>query len=1685
MAISSWMLWNRSLRSSRPHRNRQNHEDNCVQFDLSQGFKENLSEALDCLCQLTQPGPKKLAYLNAIVKLVSESDVEEYGYSAYELFCCLRVGFIHEATQVRAATLRAVRYVVKKEQDVVTINRLQYPYFIARSMDINTRNEVERLQALRLVRRILLLAPKHFSPAMARSLISITAGGIEEKDLAFRLFLATLCELGVLNSNLLISCGGAGVLCRAATTGQSALITEAVVGVLLRLLSSPETRGSVSLLSLAAPYCELETAATTATIKTSAGTNERSKEDWEQKFAASKHALLSVLRSYSGVIHFCHPNENSGLKAICDILYVEQLEVRGAILELLYELLGLPLPTWTDEVDVALAAVNPRRMRNSWKLSEGFVAAEGRVILPALTSHCPNITESHLALLVYILLGCGLHKALTEAIVTSDTFISVRAAVLLGAILHLAHTLLPSEVCDLSPSLPNLLEHASAGRPEALAAVSIISRMHSMMRRKPSPVSLFMDRMLHSGTWLKPSLSRSIRRQTTLKQWLRRDSPMLQLLKDSQVLSSKDALAWKWSAVRSILRSRDNVFRLLHDSDHRTFIKKLIKYFRPSSNQFSRIELATNMRMARDATLAGCDLINLLLELQEPDGTRFLNELLSDLTEEIISIRMAQSAHDCLFSPRHVTTTCCQKYFLFIGQLSHSTRGSAILRGFNMLEKLQDLAMTTKHDCYVKLIVSSLDYARENPNRRVMIKVAQESALESTRLYATQFLRIVVRAKLGDASHWAIGLLLHRLNDKSRVVALAALEALHEICEESEYLEIVFQKSQDKCLQNWDDWLSKLGDRGHFLKIRLYSLRTAFALLPSATEELERWIKSGGLAERYAGLIECEIHDSLTRRQRGENGCYMRRSNGNPIQPKDVFVPPHLVGQLAQHEFGMQLLVRRNVLQRFARIVQRFRNESGAAATGVVGGSVGGGACATSGIGSMRDETVSGGRTDDRKSELDGSRLETIVDSEVVERQQSPIRTPLKSGEPLVELRRKLSQDDSRRTTPERSWRGDLESREDHSHTVDDRILKVKAALWSLGHAGTSAMGVEQLTRLGIVELLASTAESCPHYSVRATAMHALSLLSTSRAGADVLTALNWPCVRYKRGELWPIVAPLSPSHTQQEQQQQSSQRSPSPVLVPQLRHHRSLSDGKPELPSGEQLPSGESTAKRQRNRSESAATDADSKKYALPERAETPSPLSSVQRLSQQDAEGYAKIRSLQRYRRPSFTHSSLEMGLDGRLSLQSLSEFESSRSWITDTMLASTPPPQHQLSVSSQERSEENPRYMGITLPRKLNSIFPEPTPTDALLDRINRSRPHFESRRQQNVNPSDASITQEDVRTVTRLLRADKQLQQQNLNESDSEGCMSPIPTIVFDDRTKTVGNDVLIVNRLSITESDSDSGNRLLTLPDDQKTKQKMQRLNVASDADEESSSEYETTSDHSRLCLICFRENSLCNDVGAEHDFRRPDKIRREILRHVQRLANPVFYRYSRQTLLRLRQQHPNVFQDVCLYSEVAARLANNSYRIQARRFLQELFLDFSFDILYEEPLRIIKMGMSTSKLGQMSDTHEPQTNNESESLKTSELLDAKVNGQVATTQDEPSIQLCIVNEEAVTIPELTVNNSPKLSNNDVLHQSPKDEHRSDEKIIAEILKPQERLRVVKNPDKMLKASSIGNAVSLK
>lgn len=52
------------------------------------------------------------------------------------------------------------------------------------------------------------------------------------------------------------------------------------------------------------------------------------------------------------------------------------------MLDFFYTLLRLPLPEWTDEFSVAILATDPSRVQDAWKLQDGYIALEGKTLLP-------------------------------------------------------------------------------------------------------------------------------------------------------------------------------------------------------------------------------------------------------------------------------------------------------------------------------------------------------------------------------------------------------------------------------------------------------------------------------------------------------------------------------------------------------------------------------------------------------------------------------------------------------------------------------------------------------------------------------------------------------------------------------------------------------------------------------------------------------------------------------------------------------------------------------------------------------------------------------------------------------------------------------------------------------------------------------------------------------------------------------------------------------------------------------------------------------------------------------------------------------------------------------------------------------------------------------------------------------
>ncbi|KAH8373225.1 hypothetical protein KR009_006539, partial [Drosophila setifemur] len=1624
-------------------------------LDPKRSAPENAFDIYSLLCQEETRDTKRLFLLNALASLClgarKGSHHSNIRFTTEELLYCLSASLVHTFTQVRAAALRTIRYALSTPHDIKAFNALQLQHLLCRSIDLMLKNDDERVQALKLVRKMLAISPEDISPVIVRCLVSLADSGIEENDNLLRACLATLAEIAVLNPALLIVCGGVTSITRNVLECHNPRIAESLCGVLLFLLEWPQTRNicGVRLDCLAAPYCDF-------TYRL--GIMDKNKDARELRYTSCRLALLSVLRSWTGTLEFCDPSKPSGLKAIVDALYLNQIEVRKAILDLLYELLSLPQPTWTDDYAVALQAVDPADFQDSWLLSNGFVSAEGRSILPTLAARAPNVVEQHLALMLYCFLETGLLNALVEVAVGSDQFVSVQATVLIGKILQLMHTHLPPDICCTSPALPTLVGHATQGNQQANAAVAALQNYQKMLRQRPASCSLFLDSIIQGGALIQTRLFRrhlnaqeqvgpvlqlqdtaeaagtQIRAATLDRSRLdsvsssdesnsqasssSRSSFRLRrkflphaffdnfrafnkLLTDSRVLSQADAHLWDWDAITTILKS--NLIRKL-DYTLGKFLKRLVDFYKPRNNHFSHQDLVPGQSMPAYVS-AGLDLIDVLLGSSELECMRYITDYFSDISQQLAAVTTSSRAHDCLFSPQHMNNTMCQQYFLYIGRMCRTAKGIEVLKNTTVFEYLINLVRVTDHVCYVKLIVSGLNYSYEKQPRQVLEKALTTAKTRSGRLYATQFLAVLLRARLPNFEVWGIPLIINQTRDADRSVVLAAMEVLEEACHDKYYLEEIVSR--------WPN-LSQRGDAGRLLMARYYSLpRGLNSTMARVEEEIKYW--RTGYNKRYVLLVEADTHSSLTLHIRNEDGYYSRRNCNQRPQTVPPNIAPHLYGQMAQTSQGMTALRKHGDLPYLIELLTRAK-------------------CSD--------------------------------DAECLD---------LKSA--------------------------------------------IWALAHASTHANGIEYFVELNARL--YERLIVLATKCEVYSVRATCFSALGLIAGTQAGANILFKLNWLSVRHDRNTMWPVHQPedwMSSQYTPVRHYYEDVPPYNMTILEDQIDGfystgsyywnllaeqaagesgvgvtgtvgvgigglHPMVQDGlnitttdevhpnrmpvgvvaakAKTLPEGSNLRQG----KHQRSLSESKTTDviillagagatAPTTLYPAPyqhrirynsctdsntsgvsscesvtgrtaaaaaaaaanlsELQQFPlSPIPSMSNLLEGDElvrrhqlatatlspmamKGYAQLRSLRAHSRPVFSESATEFydflgAVDApevqmrrhdwthphrRLKVRSLDRqpklSEVYRRLSADELNVLLPTlnapkflPQNDL---------QGPCYAGIGLPKNVLDLFPTRNLSRTYVSRDIQDHDLVGinllgsagggGRQQQLLNDSltneggdEASVISSlsDVSSTSRRQPSrgqQSQQQQSSANKHARSQCLhcarSTRPQQQRQDSTGSQSNGGVGTGgtaggaSLAPCEVYSSAAAALVAAG-----------LQAAPALAKKNSSSGPTAAAPIGVDISFHSPESMLSEESL------PDRLTASILYNVQRLANPVSAKQSKMALLELKQKHPHAFQDICLYSESCKTLGRSSYRMSARRFLQELFLDLNLDSFYVEPQLII------------------------------------------------------------------------------------------------------------------------------
>ncbi|KAM9547667.1 rapamycin-insensitive companion of mTOR-like isoform 4-T4 [Salvelinus alpinus] len=902
MAVS---IRGRPIRSLRMRGRNDSGEEN-VPLDLTREPSDNLREILQ---NVAKPhgvtNMRKLGHLNNFIKLlISIGHCEEkFGFTYEEIIICLRLALLNEAKEVRAAGLRVLRYLIRDSNVLQKVLRLQVDYLIARCIDIQQSNEGERTQALRLVRKMITVNALLFPSSVTNSLIAVGTDGLQERDRMVRAAIAIVCELALKNPEVVANRGGLSTILKSVIDCQLSRINEALITTILHLLNHPHTRqyvrNDVELEQILAPFTDFH-------YRHNADTSEiQLKEDRDARFLSSRMAIVAAFRSWSGIINLCRAG-NSGIQSLIGLLSIPNVEVRKGLMEVLYEIFRLPLPIVTQDFTEALLSVDPSRCQDSWRLSDGFVAAEAKVLLPHRARSRPDLMDNYLALVLAAFISSCLLEGLVEVVTSSEDQISVRATILLGELLHMANTILPHSHSHHLHCLPTLINMAASfdipkeKRLRASAAVNHLKRFHDKKKQGPKPHSLYLDHIV------RKSVSAHHRRETHTR--VHRDiyaikdteEALMLNLRDSQILNHKQNLDWNWLLIATILKWPNVNLRNNKDEQMHKFVRRLLYFYKPSSKLYAGLEL--DHPKARQLTVVGCQFIEFLIESDE-DGQAYLEELVKDMVAWL-SLSSGLKPDRCLQS-NGLLTTLSQHYFLFLGTLSAHPHGVKLLEKCGLFQSLLNLCSVKNQDAVLKLAVSTLDYSTDGLARVILSKILT-AATDTCRLYATKHLRVLLRAGVEFFSNWGMELLVTQLHDHSKAVSMEALDILDEACEDKANLHALIQLKPA---------LTHLGDKGLLLLLRFLSIPKGFSYLNErgyVSKQLDRWQKEYNL--KYVDLIEEQLNEALTTYRKPVDGDnYVRRSNQR-LQRPNVYLPVHLYGQLVHDKTGCHLLETQSVV---------------------------------------------------------------------------------------------------------------------------------------------------------------------------------------------------------------------------------------------------------------------------------------------------------------------------------------------------------------------------------------------------------------------------------------------------------------------------------------------------------------------------------------------------------------------------------------------------------------------------------------------------------------------------------------------------------------------------------------------------------------------------------------------------
>jgi len=447
---------------------------------------------------------------------------DAYAGDLQEAVCAARLCAGSSETKMRCAAFRLARLVAATPEGVSVLNSKRFHLMTVRSLEREPRFLEERVLALKLVRKMAVVAGQQLPRTLLRSLVAIAN---HRDDQLKEAAIDSLREISMIDTRAVAECGGMDALVRAVLDPSMENLANSVLLTILFLLNDSATRiwfrPSLDIAALLAPF-------TSPQVES---------DDAQAVRKACRRAIVTMMRTWTGLLVLS--SDPHGLRSLVQTLVQPvSVELRRDVLETVLEIFNtinpLRAPSFgsaqhhvvappgdgaapvvaddasTDSGVGGSYGAEPY-MAGYWGVGPGAAGSKELAAggfhaerVPGRHAHMHTLLDNYLVMVLLAFVQCGLVEALVELSVTAGPPMARMATQLLSFVSRFSTRLLPGAVSRRLLSQRKLVTSAV----DAARAGEVVDRARA--QRAAHVISL-LSRIVGSGydTALATLLARS------------------------------------------------------------------------------------------------------------------------------------------------------------------------------------------------------------------------------------------------------------------------------------------------------------------------------------------------------------------------------------------------------------------------------------------------------------------------------------------------------------------------------------------------------------------------------------------------------------------------------------------------------------------------------------------------------------------------------------------------------------------------------------------------------------------------------------------------------------------------------------------------------------------------------------------------------------------------------------------------------------------------------------------------------------------------------------------------------------------------------------------------------------------------------------------------------------------------